>query len=92
MAEKFVELSGTRISREKQMAIYGICRNYAKERREVKETIRALCAEVGGLQWGHALFGYLTTDISMAGAMVKYFIPERKLTELRREFYMRWPM
>lgn len=92
MAERFVELSGIKISREKQMAIYGVCRNYKRERVETQETIRALCAEIGGREWGRALFAYLTTGITAQGAMGKYRIPERVLTDMRREFYRRWPL
>lgn len=92
MAERFVELSGVRISREKQMAIYGVCRNYKRERRETQETIRALCAEIGGREWGKALFNYLTTGITAQGAMSRYRIPERVLADMRREFYRRWPL
>lgn len=92
MAERFVKLGGIRISREKQMAIYGVCRNYKRERRETQETIRALCAEIGGREWGRALFTYLTTEITAQGAMSRYRIPERVLADMRREFYRRWPL
>ena len=89
MADKFVELE-IRKSREEQMRIYATLRCYKNLPKDMQEYIRALCAEVGGLYYGKELFGFLTTDITLHGAVQKYCVPEGKLRELRKEVYRRW--
>ena len=89
MADKFVELE-MRKSREEQMRIYATLRCYKKLPQDLQDYIREICAEVGGLYYGKGLFRFLTTDITLQGAVVKYCVPEGRLRELRKEVYRRW--
>lgn len=92
MAEKFVELEGLGISRERQMQIYATCRSYREQRQEVRETIRALCADIGGGRYGRALFEFLTTEASYMAVQQRHLVPEKTMTAMRREFYRRWEL
>lgn len=89
MADKFVELE-IRKSREEQMRIYATLRCFKTLSPEMQEYIRALCAEVGGNYYGRGLFKFLTTDISLLGAVDKFCVPEGRMRELRKEVYRRW--
>lgn len=89
VADKFVELEISK-SREEQMRIYATLRCYKTRSEREREYIRALCAEVGGLYYGKGLFRFLTTDITLHGAVQKYCVPEGRLRELRKEVYRRW--
>ena len=92
MAEKFVELDGLGISRERQMQIYATCRSYREQRQEVRETIRALCSDIGGGRYGRALFEFLTTEASYMAVVQRHVVPEKVLAGMRRAFYARWPL
>ncbi len=89
MADKFVELE-IRKSREEQLRIYATLRCFKTLSAELQEYIRTLCAEVGGNYYGRGLFKFLTTDISLLGAVDKFCVPEGRLRELRKEVYRRW--
>ena len=89
VADKFVELEISK-SREEQMRIYATLRCYKTRSEREREYIRALCAEVGGLLYGKALFRFLTEGITMQGAVVKFCVPEGKLRTMRKEVYKQW--
>ena len=89
MADKFVELE-IRKNREEQMRIYATLRCFRTLPLEQQTYIRELCAEIGGLYYGKGLFRFLTTDITLHGAVQRYCVPEGRLRELRKEVYRRW--
>lgn len=89
MADKFVELE-IKKARVEQLRIYATLRCYKTLPLDMREYIRALCADVGGLYYSKGLFHFLTTEITLTGASVKYCVPEGKLRELRKEVYRRW--
>lgn len=89
MADKFVTIKCGR-SREEQMLAYAELRRIRSAPPERKQEARALIADVGGREWGRALWEFLTTDVSYERIVQKYRIPEGKLKLMRREVYRRW--
>jgi len=89
MADKFVKME-IRKSREEQLRIYATLRCYKTLPEDEQNYIRAITADVGGIDYGKGLFRFLTTDITLQGAAVKFCIPEGKLRGMRQEVYKRW--
>ena len=96
-ARLFRELRGVRLSYEKQGLIYFTCMNYRKQSEEVKQKITDLCGEVcrtcgtDAELYYKALFELLTNPYMTAeGVVIKYFVSDKQLYNLRRSFYEKW--
>lgn len=85
----FKKMRGCSLSYERQGYIYFTCKNYNKQPKEVKDKIDRLCKEVGG-EYAPTLFRILTTNVSVRRAAIEGYISERRLYDLRVEFFGKW--
>lgn len=88
----FKKRRGIRLSYNRQGLIYFICMNIRDMPEEVQQKVKELCAEVGGCD-SEALYEVITNDRqSIVGISLKYYISEKKLYRMRKEFYEAWKM
>lgn len=70
-----------------QGLIYFYCANYKRLSPAQRKRIDKLCDEIGG-QYGPALRSYLIhPEESAISVSMKYFVPEKKVYNLRAKFY-----
>ncbi len=86
----FKKRRGIHIPYNRQGLIYFVCMNVKDMPEDVQKKILNLCIEIGGDDH-QALYELLTNDTkSVVGISLKYLISEKKLYNMRREFYERW--
>ena len=86
----FKKFRGIRLPYKKQGLIYFTCVNLQDMPCDVKEKIMNLCTEVGGQNY-KALYEVVTNDNkSILQISKEYFINEKKLYRMRKEFYERF--
>ncbi len=86
----FRKRRGIHIPYNKQGLIYFICVNVKDMPQEVQQKILNLCIEVAGEDY-KALYEVVTNDKkSVLSISLEYFINEKRLYRLRKEFYEKW--
>ncbi len=86
----FRKRRGIHIPYNKQGLIYFICVNVKDMPQEVQQKILNLCVEVAGEDY-KALYEVVTNDKkSVLSISLEYFINEKRLYRLRKEFYEKW--
>jgi hypothetical protein len=86
----FKKRRGIHIPYNKQGLIYFVCMNIKDMPPEVQNKILNLCMEVAGADY-NALYEVVTNDAeSILSISLKYYINEKRLYRLRKEFYERW--
>lgn len=86
----FRKRRGIHIPYNKQGLIYFICVNVKDVPQEVQQKILNLCIEVAGQDY-KALYEVVTNDRkSVLSISLEYFINEKRLYRLRKEFYEKW--
>ena len=88
----FRKLKGVKLPYVRQAYIYYTCMDYADQDEATKAKIERLCREIGDNEYDtKALFEFLTNQyINASGVARKYYLDEKKLYRMRREFLMRW--
>lgn len=88
----FRKRRGIHIPYNKQGLIYFTCVNVKDMPQEVQQTILNLCIEVAGQDY-KALYEVVTNDRkSVLSISLEYFINEKRLYKLRKEFYEKWDL
>lgn len=78
------------VSPEMQGLIFFACLNVNRLDEKSRQRILNTCIEVGGEDY-KALYGFLTDAyVNHVYICQKYFIPERKLFKLKRDFYLKF--
>ena len=78
------------MSYEKQGIIYFTLQNICEQPLETRNKFKTLCDKVAGAD-SEALHMFLTSNTDTAQSVsLKYYIAERQLYQLRKEFYMEW--
>ena len=86
----FRKRRGIHIPYNKQGLIYFTCVNVKDMPQEVQQKILNLCIEVAGEDY-KALYEVVTNDKkSVLSISREYFINEKRLYRLRKEFYEQW--
>ena len=86
----FRKMRGIKLSYEKQGIIYFTLQNICEQPLEIRNKVKALCDKVAGAD-SEALYIFLTSNTDTAQSVsLKYYIADRKLYQLRKEFYMEW--
>ena len=86
----FKKLRGVHIPYNKQGLIYFTCMNAKHMPKDVQQKILNLCIEVGKEDY-KALYEVLTNDNkSILSISLEYFINEKKLYKMRKNFYEKW--
>lgn len=86
----FKKRRGIRIPYNKQGLIYFTCMNVKEMPEDVQQKILNLCIEVGKEDY-KALYEVLTDDNkSVLSISLEYFLSEKRLYRLRKEFYEKW--
>ena len=86
----FRKRRGIHIPYNKQGLIYFTCVNVKDMPIEVQQKILNLCIEVGKEDY-KALYEVVTNDKkSILSISLEYFLNEKKLYRLRKEFYEKW--
>lgn len=86
----FKKRKGIHIPYNKQGLIYFTCINAKDMPEEVQKKIVNLCVEVGKEDY-KALYEVLTNDRkTILGISLEYFLSEKRLYRLRKEFYEKW--
>lgn len=86
----FKKRRGIHIPYNKQGLIYFTCMNIKDMPEDVQQKILNLCVEVGKEDY-KALYEVLTNDNkSVLSVSLEYFLSEKKLYRLRKEFYEKW--
>ena len=90
MIDLFRKRRGIHIPYNKQGLIYFTCVNVKDMPQEVQQKILNLCIEVGKEDY-KALYEVVTNDKkSVLSISLEYFINEKRLYRLRKEFYEKW--
>lgn len=86
----FRKRRGIHIPYNKQGLIYFTCVNVKEMPEDVQQKILNLCIEVGKEDY-KALYEVVTNDKkSILSISLEYFLNEKKLYRLRKEFYEKW--
>ncbi len=86
----FRKRRGIHIPYNKQGLIYFTCVNVKEMPEDVQQKILNLCIEVAGEDY-KALYEVVTNDKkSILSISLEYFLNEKKLYRLRKEFYEKW--
>ena len=86
----FKKRKGIRVPYNMQGLIYFTCVNIKNQPEHIRKKILNLCIEVGGEDY-RALYEVLTNDkVSILGVSMKYYISEKRLYKMRKEFYEKW--
>jgi len=80
---------GINLTHDKQGLIYFICLDYKEQPYKVQTKILNLCLEIAAEDY-QALFDVLTTHKSIIEISLEYFIAEKKIYNLRKQFYEKW--
>ena len=86
----FKKRRGIHIPYNKQGLIYFTCMDVKNQPPEIQAKILNLCMSVGEEDW-QALYELVTDSTQSVTALaLKYFINEKRLYKLRKEFYESW--
>lgn len=86
----FKKRRGIHIPYNEQGLIYFVCMNVKKMPVEVQNKVLNLCIEVAGQDY-KALYEVMTNDNkSILSISLEYFINEKRLYKMRKEFYEKW--
>ena len=86
----FKKRKGIHIPYNKQGLIYFTCINVKDMPEEVQQKILNLCIEIGKEDY-KALYEVMTNDKkSILSISLEYFLNEKRLYRLRKEFYEKW--
>lgn len=86
----FRKMRGIKLSYEKQGIIYFTLQNIREQPMETRNKVKALCDHIAGAD-SEALHVFLTSNTdTVQSVSLKHYISERKLYQLRKEFYMEW--
>lgn len=86
----FRKRRGIHIPYNKQGLIYFTCVNVKDMPEDIQQKILNLCIEVGKEDY-KALYEVVTNDKkSILSISLEYFLNEKKLYRLRKEFYEKW--
>lgn len=86
----FKKRRGIHIPYNKQGLIYFTCVNARDMPEDIQQKILNLCIEVGKEDY-KALYEVVTNDRkSILSISLEYFLNEKKLYRLRKEFYEKW--
>lgn len=86
----FKKRRGIHIPYNKQGLIYFTCMNVRSMPEDIQQKILNLCIEVGKEDY-KALYEVLTNDNkSVLSISLEYFLSEKRLYRLRKEFYEKW--
>lgn len=86
----FKKRRGIHIPYNKQGLIYFTCMNVREMPEDIQQKILNLCVEVGKEDY-KALYEVLTNDNkSVLSISLEYFLSEKRLYRLRKEFYEKW--
>ena len=86
----FKKRRGIHIPYNRQGLIYFVCVNVRDMPEDIQQKILNLCLEVGGEDY-KALYEVVTNDSkSILSISLEYFISEKKLYRMRKEFYEKW--
>lgn len=86
----FKKRRGIHIPYNKQGLIYFTCMTVKEQPPEIQQKILNLCMSVGEEDW-QALYELVTDSTQSVTALaLKYFINEKRLYKLRKEFYESW--
>lgn len=86
----FKKRRGIHIPYNKQGLIYFTCMDVKNQPPEIQDKILNLCMSVGEEDW-QALYELVTDSTQSVTALaLKYFINEKRLYKLRKEFYESW--
>ena len=86
----FRKRRGIHIPYNKQGLIYFTCVNVKEMPEDVQQKILNLCIDVAGEDY-KALYEVVTNDKkSILSISLEYFLNEKKLYRLRKEFYEKW--
>lgn len=86
----FKKRRGIHIPYNKQGLIYFTCMNVREMPEDIQQKILILCVEVGKEDY-KALYEVLTNDNkSVLSISLEYFLSEKRLYRLRKEFYEKW--
>ncbi|MBQ6614267.1 MAG: hypothetical protein IIX18_02995 [Clostridia bacterium] len=86
----FKKRRGIHIPYNKQGLIYFTCMDVKNQPPEMQDKILNLCMSVGEEDW-QALYELVTDSTQSVTALaLKYFINEKRLYKLRKEFYESW--
>ena len=88
----FRKRKGIHIPYNKQGLIHFTCLDIENQSTEVKEKIISLCKEISekNKEDYKALYDIVTSDKSIISISRKYYISERKLYAMRKQFYEKW--
>ncbi len=90
MIDVFRKRRGIHIPYNKQGLIYFTCVNVKDMPEAVQQKILNLCIEVGKEDY-KALYEVVTNDKkSILSISLEYYLSEKKLYRLRKEFYEKW--
>lgn len=88
----FKKRRGIHIPYNQQGLIYFVCMNIRDMPEHIQHKILNLCIEIGQEDY-RALYEVLTNDNkSILSISLEYFISEKKLYRLRKEFYEKWKL
>lgn len=86
----FKKFRSIRVPYKKQGLIYFLCVNIKEMPAEMQDAVLSLCTELGGEDY-KALYEFITNEGRNAcGVSQKYFVNEKRLYRLRKEFYEEW--
>ena len=86
----FKKIRSIKIPYRRQGLIYFTCINIKSQPEHIQRKIRRLCEEVGQDD-APALFEMLTVEnCSVPAICTRYFVNEKKLYKMRKNFYERW--
>ena len=86
----FKKRRGIHIPYNKQGLIYFTCMNVKDMPEEIQRKILSLCIEIGKEDY-QALYEVLTNDSkSILSISLEYYLNEKKLYRMRKEFYEKW--
>lgn len=86
----FKKRRGIDVPYEKQGLIHFICVNVKDMPEYVQQKILNLCIEIGGEDY-NALYELLTNNNkSVLNISLEYYLNEKKLYQMRKEFYEKW--
>ena len=86
----FKKRRGIHLPYNKQGLIYFTCMDIKNQPEYIQKKVQNLCAEVAGEDF-RALYEVLTNDNkSIIGISLEYFVSEKRLYNMRKQFYEKW--
>lgn len=86
----FKKRRGIHIPYNKQGLIYFTCLDVKNQPEDIQQKILNLCVEIAGEDY-KALYEVMTSDNkSILSISLEYFLSEKRLYRMRKEFYEKW--